>query len=775
MIQGNVAYRLFYALVTIFAFGAMLSFSGCSGMRHLEEDSRLYTGAELHIEEETPVEDERTVERELNRVLRPQPNNKFLMSRPRMWLYLVTDGSETGWRNWLNRRLGEAPVYEEQLSVEQHERLLANRLNNMGYFDAGIEYQLQGDEKTVSVDYHITLKPPYTFGELHPVDGNEQVEGAINEQLAHTLIQTGEPYSLDLLKQERQRIEQALNNQGYYYFHADHLLFQADSVAGDRRVDIYATLKEEAPPFARRPFRIGDVFIHADYLAANVPPDASKDTISIGDGVYFTDAASQFNPGIFMRSLFLSRDSLYNADHHQRTRNHLMSLGSFRFVNIRFSRRQDTEDDLLDMRVLLSPMEKRSITAEISGVTKSNNFAGPGFSATLTNHNLFGGAEALTLRFDGAYELLVGSQHSASAREFGLETSLSFPRFLLPGDHDIGRRVFSPKTDLSLGVRHMNRTDAFSLTTMQAGYAYGWNSSRTTQYRVSPLVFRLFRLGDVEEGMEGLLMDGALLREGLFEQFIIGSEYDLTYNSRLDPDTRNDWFVQLGVDFSGNLAYLLMNYVLNTSPLEEGGFGIFNQHFAQYTKADADIRYYLDFGNGRRLVTRLFTGAGIPYSNSDMMPYVKQYIIGGANSVRAFHPRDLGPGSYSPDADDGAGYNIYRTGELKLEANLEYRFAITNIFKGALFLDAGNIWRLEADGNVPGGTFSADRFAEEIALGAGTGLRIDAGFFILRFDFAIPLADPATNDGSYFDSVRLLDSDWRRDHLVFNLGIGYPF
>ncbi len=774
--KGITSYRLHDVLIGISVLGILLFLSGCSGMRHLEEDRPLYTGADLHIEEKAPVEDERNIERELNRVLRPHPNSTFLMARPRMWLYLVTDDdSESGWRSWLNQRFGEAPVYADEVSVEQHERLISNRLYNMGYFDAGIVYELHSDEKTVSVDYDVTLKPPYTFGELYPIAGDEPVEAIIDEQLEHSLIRAGDPYSLDNLKQERKRIEQALRKQGYFYFHADHLLFQADSVAGDRRVDIYTTIKEEAPAVARRPFRIGDIYVHADYLAANVPSDAPRDTLTIGDGIYFTDALSQFKPRIFTRSLFLKRDSLYNADHHHRTRNHLMGLGSFRFVNVRFSRSRDAENDRLDMRVLLSPMEKRSISAEIKGVTKSNNFAGPGFSATLTNHNLFGGAEALNLRFEGAYEFLVGRNRSASAREFGMETSLLIPRFLLPGDRDTDRRVLSPKTNFSLGMSYLNRTDAFSLTTIQAGYTYTWNSDIVRQYRVAPLAFRLFRLGDVGEGMEGVLMDGALLREGLFEQFIIGSEYGWTYNSQLRSDRKNDWFVQLNVDFSGNLTYLLLNNVFNASPLEEGGYGLFNQRFAQYTRADADVRYYWDLGNGRRLVTRVFTGAGVPYGNSDMMPYVKQYVIGGVNSIRAFHPRELGPGHYAPEPDEEVGYNIYRTGELKLEANLEYRFDITNLFKGALFLDAGNIWRIEEDEEVPGGTFSADRFAEEIALGAGTGLRIDAGFFILRFDFAIPLADPATNDGSYFDSVRLLDSDWRRDHLVFNLGIGYPF
>ncbi len=754
----------------------LLVLSSCTGLRKLPEDEYLYTGSRIHLDKEEDVEDKRNVERELSRVLRPAPNNQLIISRPALWMYQrAGEPTGRGVRHWMRNRLGEAPVLFEEAYVDRHLRLMYNRLYNMGYFDARIAHQQDSTRRTVSLDYQVSLKRPYRFGTLYPVDEDTELAREINDGLVNSLIVEGDPYSLETIRRERQRIERALKEKGYFYFHPDHLLFRADSTVGDRQVNLHATIKADIPDAARRSYHIGHIYMHADYMAGGADLAVMRDTLELEEGVYFTDDAGQFDPQAIRRSVFFNQDSLYDVRDHDRSLNHLMSLGTFRFVNIRFRPSQEADKNLLDVRVLLTPIERRSISAELRGVTKSNNFAGPGFNTTLTNRNLFRGAEQLDLSLKGAYEMLVGRQRSASSSELGMDATLSFPRFLLPAGWKTAPQVLSPRTSITLGANRMSRTDAFDLTTMHARFGYTWNRDLATQLRVYPVVFNLYRLGDVGEGMEDILVGGTLLREGLFEQFIIGGQYAYVYNSRLKSGNRHDWYVHLNLDLSGNIAYLLMDQVLGVSKEEDEGYGFFDQSFAQYAKADGDFRHYWQVGEGSRLVSRLFLGAGLPYGNSEMMPYVKQYVTGGANSIRSFHPRSVGPGRYVPDEETEGTYNIYQTGDLKLEANLEYRFDITSLFKGALFVDAGNIWRVHDDENVTGGTFSASTFYEEIALGAGLGLRIDASFFILRFDFAIPLADPAVDTDSFFDPVRLHDSRWRKDHIVFNLGIGYPF
>ncbi|MFP4065317.1 MAG: BamA/TamA family outer membrane protein [Bacteroidales bacterium] len=753
----------------------ILLLGGCTGLRNLGEGEKLYTGGSIHIEKESRIEDDRNVEDNLKQVLRPSPNSSFFFFRPRLWMYQVAgEPTGRGVRYWMRERLGEAPVLFEDVSLERNLRLINNRLYNMGYFDSDVQHQLDTAHRKISVDYQIRLEPPYRFGDLSPVEEDTPLANTINKHLDESLIEPGEVYSLELLQSERQRIEKLLKGDGFFFFHPDHILFQADSTAGERRVDIRLTIKKDIPASAARRYIIGDIYINADYMSRTSGRDS--DTIQLKEGVFFTDQSEQFKPEAITRSLFLTPDSLYRLEDHDRSINYLISLGAFQFVNLRFSPRKSDNQHKLDVRVLLTPLQRRSVSAELKGMTKSNNFAGPGLSASFNNHNFLGGAESLRVSTNFAYEALVGGQRSASSKEFGLDADLTFPRFVFPFDWSAKSAVMSPKTSISMGLNFLTRTDAFNLTTLQARFGYVWNRDRATQFRIEPMIFNLFSLGDVDDDMEGIIVDGSLLRQGLFEQFIIGGQYGWAYNSQLNSgEGQKDWYIQFNMDVSGNLAYLLLDKALGASTGDDESFGLFNQSFAQYAKGEADVRYYHQLGEKSRLAFRLITGAGFPYGNSEVLPYVKQFVIGGSNSVRAFHPRTLGPGTFSSDADGGSAYNIHQTGDLKLEANMEYRFDITSLFKGAFFLDAGNIWRLNESENVPGGEFKFTQFHKQIALGAGTGLRIDADFFILRFDFAIPLADPATDNDRYFSEVRLFDRDWRRDHLVFNLGIGYPF
>jgi outer membrane protein insertion porin family len=758
------------------SFMMLMLLSSCSGLRGLEEGQQLYTGASIHFEEVEPFDEQRNVERELERVLRPKPNSTFLFMRPRLWMYQKAgEPAGKGLRHWMKNRFGEEPVLFEGVDVERNLRLIRNRLYNMGYFDAGLSFRLDTTSSKAHLHYNALLRPPYRFGDIFPVSEDTPMAEVINSVTEESLIITDEPYSLDVLKRERQRINNALKKQGYFYFHPDHMLFRADSSANYRTVDIYSTIKSDKPPVSERQYRIGNIYIHADYLTDASLGQPDPDTLVIDDGLFFFDAMQQFKPKTIARAIFFKKDSIYDIDDHDRSLNHLISLGTFQFVNMRFSARENEGVHYLDVRVLLTPIRRKSLTAEVRGVTRSNNFAGPGISASFTNHNLLKGAEVLKLAVNAAYETLIGRQVSASSREFGLDATLSFPRFVILFNRETYPEVLSPKTNISMGINFMGRTDAFNLTTMNAQYGYVWSHKPVNQFRVSPVAFSLYTLGVIDESIEGILVGGTLLRRGLFEQFVIGGQYSYVYNSRLQPDAGNDWYFHVNLDLSGNLAYLLMHNVMGVSPVDDNVYGLFNQGFAQYTRVDADLRRYFNMGGDRQLVSRLFIGTGFPYGNSDMLPYVKQYVIGGANSVRAFQPRSLGPGSYVPEGDSQAAYNIYHTGELKLEANLEYRFGISGIFKGALFADAGNIWRWKEVEEVPGGQFDVNSFYEQIALGVGTGLRIDAGFFLLRFDFAFPLANPTIDSKGFFDPVHLGRGEWRRDNLVFSLAIGYPF
>ncbi len=794
---GRNAFALF-----LLVLGAML-LSSCSNLRYLEDGERLYTGSTIKI-----VADEKlpeNPEKELQRVVRPVPNQKFLFWRPRLWLYNAAgEPTGKGLRHIMKNRLGRPPVLFDEEDVLRSKRVMENRLFNMGYFDGEVSFQVRKKERTAAVDYHVQLSTPYVIREVHPLTDDSALAAQVNEILGQTPLLPGSLYRLDALKAERERIDRKLKAMGYFYFHPDYLIFLADTTPGMREVDLHLRLKGDIPSQALRAYRIGDITIIPDYLTELPPGDHSADTLRIRDGMYMVDRLGQFRPELFATSVMLERGRLYDVESHDQSLGKLMGLGVFRFVNFRFSQSglgpqpppagpepptgslsggptgefspSDDQNNYLDLRILLSPVKKKSIGAEIRGVSKSNNFAGPGFKTTFSNNNIFGGAEMLRLSLGGTFETLISRRMDpVNAWEAGLETELVFPEFIAPFFRPTISSRFVPRTTFSFAWDFFSRTDAFNLNSLKFQYGYNWNQSHTIRHSLLPATVNLFFLGRVSEDFDRLLSGGVLQQRGLFEQFIIGSQYSFFYNSQQKSGERRvrDLYFNLNLDVSGNLAYLLADKLVGASRSEDGDYQVFGQGFSQYTRADVDLRYYQRIGEGNRLAARLIVGAGLPYGNSENLPYVKLFSIGGVNSIRAFHPRSLGPGAYHPPDSLAGRFNPYQTGEIKLETNLEYRFGISQMLKGAVFLDAGNIWRLEDDVQAPGGTFRWNSFLGQMALGAGTGLRFDVTFFVLRFDFAFPLVVPY-RDG-FLEPIQPLKRQWRRDNLVFNLAIGYPF
>lgn len=807
-------------LSALIGFAVFLGY-GCSNMRYLDEEQRLYTGSRIYLEAEGKLSEEKMLEEELQGVIRPIPNQRFLIWRPRLWFYHVA-GKPTGkgLRHLMKNRFGRPPVLYNPDDVQRNKRLMENRLFNMGYFDASVSEQVRLTDQTASVGYHVTLKSPYVFGTLAAfgqsqhadspgpernmaeqrpdslAEGGVRAEGVnqatgspdteipdvlshhVNGLLAESVIRSGSPYRLEALKRERMRIDRGLKQLGYFYFHPDHLLFLADTLNSSREVDIHPTIKTGIPANAMQRFRLGEMHVVTDYMVHQEDLGARDDGLVVEDGLIMYDALEQFRPGVVDRALFLRPGDMYSLDNHDRSLAHLSGLGVFSFVNMRFEPRQAGDGQVLDVRILLAPAPRKKISTEVRGVSKSNSFAGPGLSASFSNINLSGGAELFKLSLTASYEALISRQlASASSWEIGLESGLVMPGFvLLPAWLQGNRKQFVPGTHLSLGVNFLNRTDAFGLTSVKMNYRYEWNQNLFVRHRFSPVVFNFFLLGQVSGKLDRSLAGGTLLRRGLFEQFIFGAEYSWFYNSQQrDRERRlNDYYANVNLDLSGNMLGAVSG-LFGRARDDDGYHTYFGKGFAQYSKIDFDLRYYRRLGGGQRLATRMIAGLGLPYGNSTSLPYLKLFTIGGSNSLRAFQPRSLGPGAYAPPDSLAGSFNIYQSGEVKLEWNAEYRFDLSAMIKGAVFVDAGNIWRLKPDEQVQGGQFMWDTFISQMALGTGAGIRLDLTFFILRLDMAFPLAVPYRERSGFFEPVQPLKRQWRRDNLVLNLAIGYPF
>ena len=754
-----------------------LAVYSCSVEKYIPEDEFLYRGANLKFIDTVLDKNYKEVKTETEGVLYPQPNSRFLGMYPGLYFHYKAQRENPGIINkFFNKKIGEEPVYFSDVELSETEELIYNRLENRGFFYSLIESNstIDSSSHTAKVNYEVTLKKPYVLetyqlekDSLPSTDSLELVkklEKAVVDE--NSVIKKGMRFDLADFKSERERIDEFLKQEGYYNFNGNFLIFEADTNTYDnKKFDLFLRLKDNVPDKSKVPYIIDDVDVYPNESIET--RDQEKDTVSL-DSLDFIQAKEFFKPKRLSPYILLKPGQRYNPILSKYTSRRLSSIGTYKFVNIHYKENDTVVDENgfrhLDAIIELSPLQKRSLRAELQGVTKSNNFAGPGLGLTYTNRNWFKGGEQLNIRGSVAYEkqFSSGEQSGLSSLQLGLETSVRFPRLLFP-IVDVNKRFkYSiPQTEVKLGIDYLNRSQLYSLNSYQTSFGYIWKANRYVTHQLNPININYVRLGNVTEEFNDILNQNQFLRRSFEQQFIAGLTYGFTYNELVDNYRTGALYFNFNFDIAGNTLSLF-----DQSATDEDGNAInefLGLQYAQYAKGDIDIRYHYKLNDdGQVLIARLFGGLGYSYGNSESLPFVKQYFAGGPYSVRAFRIRGLGPGSYQPS--DESSYNAYfdRAGDIRLEANLEYRFPLFNYVNGAIFTDAGNVWLLRENDALPGGKFSSS-FTNELGIGSGIGVRVDIQGFVIRFDLASPLKRPAKSFEFEYDSP------------VLNFAIGYPF
>ncbi len=744
---------------------------GCSNTAYLAQGEKLYTGADVNIEEKQDIPDKGDLENQLDLLAKPKPNGKLLgLFRFKLWLYNV---------GFFKESLGEPPVLLQSAAPDRVAARMRTLLEDKGYFQADVGYTVREKENTADIQYNIAVHSPYRINGTTVKGANTALIDAIRSTMGETLLAAGDQYDLVKLKQERERIDAALKEKGYFYFSPDFVVFQADSTAGNRTVDLSLQVKQDIPAEATRAYTIGNIYIYSGYsLNRDSVAIPAGETVSVS-GCYYIDLDKKFDPDVIVRSMFFRKGALYSRNNHDLTLSRLMNLGVFKFVNIRFRDADSAGIPRLEPHIYLTPLPTKSIRFELQGVSKSNNLAGPVFNSSFRNRNFFGGAELFTLSFEAGFEVPIGGgQSGGNSYEIGTRGELELPKFATPFTLENVSSVFVPKTRIVLGMSMLNRLQYYQLFSVDASFGYNWKESISKEHNVSLLSITFAHLANATQRFDDLLNTNPLLKKSFEQQFIIGQNYSFTYNDQLEKDHKNHLYFKGSIDLSGNLLQLVQSLLTKHKATPDTPYGIFGTAYSEYYKFDIDLRHYYNTVDQRAsIASRLIAGIGVAYGNSATLPYVKQFHIGGSNSVRAFAARGLGPGSYRiPDSVVAKSF-IDQAGDIKLEASTEYRFPIVSILKGALFVDAGNIWLLRGDPDRPGGTFSGKTFLDEIAVGTGFGLRLDLSFFILRFDLAFPLRVPYLPQGERWvaNKIDFGDPSWRKNNLALNIAIGYPY
>ena len=753
-----------------------LLLAACTGTKNLPKGEKLYTGAEIKLESAEKL-NKKFIKTAAEAGVRPAPNKKILGMRPKLWMYNTAgEDPKTKINKWL-KKTGEAPVLMRNVKPGVTSEIIDARLFNIGIFKSFTESKIVEKKRTFKVIYTSHVHKPFVVKELTYAISDDSISRLIIGDKGKSIIKPSEDYNLDKLRIERIRIDALLKNNGYFYFNPDYLLFKADTSNVNRNVSFKLTLKDTFPQNAIKVYRINNVYINQNYSLNERRTNTSKDTVRFENVVFVgKETQMKIKPKVILESIYLREHEIFSRQNHVITLNRLMSMGNFKLVQVNFSETDTKAKGLLDVNILMTPLPKHTFRAGLDLVSKSNNFMGPRLNLSLLNRNTFKGAELLSLNLAGAFEAqLSGNNKNLFSYSWNPQLELTFPRFLVPFNLKKSSSIYIPKTHFLLSYNYLKRVSYFDMRTFQFVFGYKWKENILKEHELNPIDVSYTTVGNKSTAFIALVNSNPFLNKSYEEKFIAGGSYSFTYNEQVIPGKKVQSYIHLNSEIAGNL-FSLARIISGSKVSAENPATIAGSVYSQFAKISVDARGYFNFRDKNKLAMRFFAGVARTYGNSSVLPYSKQFFSGGPNSIRAFHINSLGPGTYYQNTDKNGFLQL--GGDVKLEMNTEYRFGIMRYLKGALFVDAGNVWLLKSNPENIGSPFIVSKFLNEIAVGTGVGLRVDVSFFILRFDLAMPLRKipkPGDNFRWVTNEINFGSSVWRKDNLILNIAIGYPF
>jgi len=710
------------------------------------------------------------LESEMHSLVRPKPNSTVLGVRFKLTVYNMFKEPKKpkGIMYWLKHKVGEPPVLASNSVLEKNREVLQNHLDNKGYFRDSVQMDTSIKNKKLRVTYTALLDTQYRIKAVSYPNDSSVLAQTIQQRAQkekYRLLKPNDPYDLDMIKAERTRVDARLKEHGFFYFAPEYLVANVDSTVGNHKVDIDMHIKPETPYYARKPYYINDVYVFTNF-------DINGDTSLIGarkfHGYTIIDPDNKFRPTIFSRTLVFDSGDLYNRTDHNLSLNRLITLGVYKFVKVRFEP-ADTAGKL-NAFYYLTPTNKKSIRFQVSALTKTNNATGGEFSVNWRNRNIFKGAELLTLSANSGFQKQISGGIRVNTLSYGLEGNLYVPRVIAPFKINTSS-AFVPQTKFSLGYSFFDRTTEYVLNSASAGYGYVWKNSVKNENELTLFNINFVKPTQITDSFQHRIDTNLTLARSVQKQFILGTIYNYNYNTQAKPNTnRNNFYFNGNIDVSGNL----IGWISGADIANGKQKNVFGEPFTQYIRGEVDVRHYLRLGNQyRSLNTRFDAGVGYAYGNDTLMPFIKAFFAGGVSDLRGFRARTLGPGSYyAGNPRDSFIYD--QPGDVKLLMSLEYRAKLFSVLRYALFADAGNIWNLRKNDSIPGGEFTSN-FLNQIAVDVGAGLRVDVSILILRLDIAIPVRLPYLPEGQKWNKIDFGDNEWRKNNIVWNLAIGYPF
>lgn len=751
--------------------------ASCSTTKKLADGETLYTGVgKIEITAPGKLRLESRQRTAVTSPLSYPPNNPLISPYWRtpfpigLWVYNWNIRKEKGLKWWLYRRLAKKPVLIADVQPELRLKMVENNLKDYGFFGIGKEYAVyprKNNPRKAKISYRIELSEPWCLDSVVLWGWRDTLAAFVNRSMPYTLLKKGSRYDINLLEQERRRIAQWLRNAGYYYFQSDYIEFLADTTRQKGKIDLRIAVRQGVPEIAFYPCRIRNVEISLSGSAN----EGKRDT------VLFEGIKLDYIPPETLKNRFLARavqmrpGQLYSAWRQERTQTGLVQLGVFKYANLTVAPADSAASRALDVRidaVYALPVETE---VEVDVSSKSNNLLGPGLTLGLSSRNMFRRAETFALKFTGAYEWQIGGVGNVQDKglvnsyELGLNLNLTVPRLAPRFMKTDGDR--QERSTFQMGTDVLNRHSYFRMVSFWGNAAYDFHTSRRNNHSLIPFKLTYTHLLKTSHEFDSTLNNNPAIALSFRNQLIPSMTYTYTFDRAAVYSNPNRFYWQTSLTQAGNI----ISGIRCLAGKRGSGKKLFGNVYSQFLKLTSEIVGYRRISDHSLIALRFMGGIGYAYGNAEVMPYSEQFYIGGANSIRAFRIRSIGPGSFHPRTESVTAY-LDQTGDIKLEANIGYRFRIAGRIYGAFFADAGNVWLLRREAERPGGAFRLKGLWKEIALGTGTGLRYDITYIVIRADLGVALHAPYdTGKRGYFN----IRNYGFKDGLVLNLAIGYPF
>lgn len=778
MKQRYISYKAYRWAMAILA---VIVLAACSTTKHLPEGETLYLGLKkvnIVNEDKSPAA-ENALE-EVNGAISIAPNNAiFVNPNVRfpipfgLWIYNRFERYENGFGHWIFKKLAAKPVLVSTVNPDTRVKVATNLLHDYGYFNGKVTYQVDStrNPRAVKLSYDINMGKPYFIDTLEYRGFSAYADSLIKANLSGRLVNKGDHFNVVTLNSERDRIIDLLRNHGYYYARSEFLAFYADTLKRSGYVNIRMQPKKNLPPEALRTYFLGNTTVRLTGYNGEEPTDS----IRLHD---FTIHYSGDKPGLrfnVLRNRFIYRKGeQYSLRRQNYTQEALSRLGVFKYNEFQYVPRGN---DTLDINVNSLFDLPYDSELELNATMKSTKQTGPGAIFKLSRKNFLRMGASLSLELNGSYEWQTSStvnkeKSVMNSYELGAALTLEFPRIILPW---IKNRIdpfrFPSHTNFKIYIDQVNRARYFRMLSFGGSVSYSFQPSRSMKHTVTPLHLAFNRLQHRTAAFDSVATANPMLFRSLDDQFIPSVTYTFTFDDSW-KQKRVQWWWENSISSAGNVTSLI--YQAFGKKLSQRDKKFLGTPFAQYLKYTTELRPLIKFDDRNHLAMRFMAGVIWAYGNKTVAPYSEQFYVGGANSIRAFSIRSIGPGRFHPAETSRFSY-VDETGDIKLEANLEYRFRIIgNLFggnlNGATFLDAGNVWLMRSDSSRPGAKFTFNKFFDSLALGTGVGIRYDLSFLVLRLDWGIALHVPyETGKSGYYNIPRF------KDGMGVHFAIGYPF